>query len=93
MALLTIGGLTTYRQRRPWLTDVIENVGHLQLGYAKGIAGFVGADSTACKGIGAHSPAGDSLSSEKPGDTGPAVLDAATSLALGTSQTQEAQTK
>ena len=60
---------------------------------AKGIADVIGADSTACKGIGAHSPAGDSLSSEKPGDTGPAVLAAATSLALRTSQTQEAQTK
>ena len=64
-----------------------------QVGRAKGIAGVIGADSTACKGIGANSPAGDSVSSEKPGDTGPAVLAAATSFALGTSQTQEAQSK
>ena len=47
----------------------------------------------ACRGGGANSPVGDSVSSEKPGDTGPAVLAAATSFALGTSQTQEAQAK
>ena len=64
-----------------------------QVGRAKGIAGVIGADSTACRGVGANSPAGDSVSSEKPGDTGPAVLAAATSFALGTSQTQEAQAK
>ena len=64
-----------------------------QVGRAKGIAGVIGADSTTCRGGGANSPAGDSVSSEKPGDTGPAVLAAATSVALGTSQTQEAQAK
>ena len=64
-----------------------------QVWRAKGIAGVFGADSTACRGGGANSPAGDSVSSEKPGDTGPAVLAAATSFALGTSQTQEAQAK
>ena len=64
-----------------------------QEGRAKGIAGVIGADSTSCRGVGANSPAGDSVSSEKPGDTGPAVLAATTSLALGTSQTQEAQAK
>ena len=64
-----------------------------QVGRAKGIAGVIGVDSTACRGGGANSPAGDSVSSEKPGDTGPAVLAAATSFALGTSQTQEAQAK
>ena len=64
-----------------------------QVGHAKGIAGVIGVDSTACRGVGANSPAGDSVSSEKPGDTGPAVLAAATSVALGTSQTQEAQAK
>ena len=64
-----------------------------QVGRAKGIAGVIGADSTSCRGVGANSPAGDSVSSEKPGDTGPAVLAAATSFALGTSQTQEAQAK
>ena len=64
-----------------------------QVGRAKGIAGVIGADSTSCRGVEANSPAGDSLSSEKPGDTGPAVLAAATSFALGTSQTQQAQAK
>ena len=64
-----------------------------QVGHAKGVAGVIGADSTSCRGVGANSPAGDSVSSEKPGDTGPAVLAAATSFALGTSQTQEAQAK
>ena len=44
-------------------------------------------------GGGAHSPAGDSISSEEARDTCPAVLAAATSLALRTSQTQEAQAK
>ena len=64
-----------------------------QVGRAKGIAGVIGADSAACRGVGANSPAGDSVSSENPGDTGPAVLAAASSFALGTSQTQEAQSK
>ena len=64
-----------------------------QVGRAKGIAGVIGADSTACTGVGANSPAGDSLSSEKPGDTCPAVLAAATSLVLRTSQAEEAQAK
>ena len=64
-----------------------------QVGRAKGIAGVIGADSTACRGVGANSPAGDSVSSEKPGDTGPAVLDAATSVALRANQAQEAQEK
>ena len=62
-----------------------------QVGRAKGIAGVIGADSTACRGVGANSLAGDSVSSEKPGDTGPAVLAATTSLALGTSQAEETQ--
>ena len=62
-----------------------------QVGRAKGIAGVIGVDSTACRGGGANSPAGDSVSSEKPGDTGPAVLAAATSVALGTSQAEETQ--
>ena len=39
---------------------------------AKGIAGVIGAYSTTCKGIGAHSPAGDSLSRKAAGDTCPA---------------------
>ena len=64
-----------------------------QVGRAKGIAGVIGVDSTACRGVGANSPAGDSVSSEKPGDTGPAVLAAATSFALRTSQAEEAQAK
>ena len=64
-----------------------------QVGRAEGIAGVIGADSTACRGVGANSPAGDSVSSEKPGDTGPAVLAATTSLALGTSQAEETQAK
>ena len=64
-----------------------------QLGRAKGIAGVVGADSSACTGGGAHSLAGDSLSRKAAGDTCPAVFAAATSLALRTSQTQEAQAK
>jgi len=51
-----------------------------QVGRAKGIAGVIGADSTACRGVGANSPAGDSVSSEKPGNTGPAVLAASTSF-------------
>ena len=62
-----------------------------QVGRAKGIAGVIGVDSTACRGGGANSPAGDSVSSEKPGDTGPAVLAATASLALGTSQADETQ--
>ena len=64
-----------------------------QVWRAKGIAGVIGGDSTPSAGFRAHSAAGDSVSSEKPGDTGPAVLAAATSVALGTSQTQEAQAK
>ena len=52
---------------------------------AQSIAGVVGADSTARTGGGAHSPAGDSISSEEARDTCPAVLAAATSLALRTS--------
>ena len=59
----------------------------------KGIAGVVGGDSTPSAGCRTNSSASDSVSSEKPGDTGPAVLAAATSVALGTSQTQEAQAK
>ena len=64
-----------------------------QVGRAKGIAGVVGGDSTPSAGCRTNSSASDSVSSEKPGDTGPAVLAAATSFALGTSQTQEAQAK
>ena len=64
-----------------------------QVGRAKSIAGVVGSGHTACTGGGAHSPAGDSISSEEARDTCPAVLAAATSLALRTSQTQEAQAK
>lgn len=64
-----------------------------QVGREKGIAGVVGADSTACTGGGAHSPASDSISSEEARDTCPAVPAAATSLALRASQTQEAQAK
>ena len=69
-------------QQRAWLTDVVENVGHLQLRHAKSIAGVVGTDISASSGCRTHSPAGDSVSSEKPGDAGPAVLAAAASLAL-----------
>ena len=79
------------RQQWPWLTDVVENAGHLQLGYAKGIAAVIGADSTSSAGFRAHSAAGDPVSSEKPGDTGPAVFASTTSLALGTGQAQETQ--
>ena len=64
-----------------------------QEGRAKGIAVVVGGDSTPSAGCRTNSSASDSVSSEKPGDTGPAVLAAATSVALGTSQTQEAQAK
>ena len=64
-----------------------------RLGRAKGIAGVLGSDNTACTGGGAHSPAGDSISIEEARDTCPAVLAAATSLALRTSETQEAQAK
>ena len=73
------------------VTDVDENIDHLQVGRAKSIAGVVGSDSTACTGSGAHSPAGDSISSEEARDTCPAVLATATSLAFRTSQAQEAQ--
>ena len=65
----------------------------IQVVRAKGIAGVVGGDSTPSAGCRTNSSASDSVSSEKPGDTGPAVLAAATSVALGTSQTQEAQAK
>ena len=75
------------------VTDVVENIGHFQVGRAKGIAGVVGADSTACTGSGAYSPAGDSISSEEARNTCPAVLAAATSIGLRASQTQEAQAK
>ena len=51
-----------------------------QVGRAKGIAGVVGADSTACTGIGAHSPAGDALSSKDEGHTCPAVCADSTSF-------------
>ena len=73
------------------VADVVENIGHLQIMRAQSIAGVVGADSTARTGGGAHSPAGDSISSEEARDTCPAVLATATSLAFRTSQTQEAQ--
>ena len=65
----------------------------IQVLRAKGIAVVVGGDSTPSAGCRTNSSASDSVSSEKPGDTGPAVLAAATSFALGTSQTQEAQAK
>ena len=55
--------------------------------------GVVGADISARARRITHSAAGDSVSSEKPGDTGPAVLAAATSLALRTSQAEETQAK
>ena len=64
-----------------------------QVGRAKGIACVAGADSTACMGGGTHSLASDSISSEEARDTCPAVFAAATSLALRTNQTQEAQAK
>ena len=64
-----------------------------QVGRAKGIADVVGSDNTACTGGGAHSLASDSISSEEARDACPAVFAAATSLALRTSQTQEAQAK
>ena len=64
-----------------------------QEGLAKGIAGVVGGDSTPSAGCRTNSSASDSVSSEKPGDTGPAVLAATTSLALGTSQAEETQAK
>ena len=44
-----------------------------QEGRAKGIAGVVGGDSTPGAGCRTHSAAGDSLPSETPGDTGPAI--------------------
>ena len=56
-----------------------------QVGRAKGIAGVIGVDSTPSAGCRTHSPAGDSISSEEARDTCPAVLAAATSLALRTS--------
>ena len=55
------------------------------MGREKGIPGVVGAYISASARRRTHSAAGDSVSSEKPGDTGPAVLAAATSLALRTS--------
>ena len=64
-----------------------------QVGRAKGIAGVIGADSTTCKGIGAHSPAGDSLSKKATGTTCRAVSASPASLALRTSQAEEAQAK
>ena len=78
-------------QQRPWLTDVVENTGHLQLGYAKGIAAVIGADSTACRGVGAHSPAGDSLSRKAAGDTCPAICADSASFDPWTGQAQETQ--
>ena len=75
------------------VADVVENIGHLQVMRAQSIAGVIGVDSTACRGGGANSPAGDSISSEEARDTCPAVLATATSLAFRTSQTQEAQAK
>jgi len=62
-----------------------------QVGRAKGIAGVVGGDGTACKRIGAHSPAGDSLSRMASGNTGTAVFVCATSIALRTTQAEETQ--
>ena len=64
-----------------------------QVGRAKGIAGVVGGDSTPSAGCRTHSAAGDSLPSETPGDTGSAVLAAATTIALRASQAEEAQAK
>ena len=63
----------------------------IQVLRAKGIACVVGGDSTPSAGCRTNSSASDSVSSEKPGDTGPAVLAATTSLALGTSQAEETQ--
>ena len=60
---------------------------------AKDIAVVVGADISTSARRRTHSAAGDSVSSEKPGDTGPAVLAAATSLALRTSQAEKTQAK
>ena len=65
----------------------------IQVLRAKGIAVVVGGDSTPSAGCRTNSSASDSVSSEKPGDTGPAVLAATTSLALGTSQAEETQAK
>ena len=64
-----------------------------QVGRAKGITSVIGADSNPSAGCRTHSAAGDSLPSETPGDTGPAVLAAATTLALRASQAEEAQAK
>ena len=65
----------------------------VQMTRAKAVAGVVGADISARACRRTHSAAGDSVSSEKPGDTGPAVLAAATSLALRTSQAEKTQAK
>ena len=70
---------------------MIENEGHFQMTRVQGIAGVVGADSTACKGIGAHSPTGDSLSRMASGNTGTSVFVCTTSVALSASQAEETQ--
>ena len=86
VALLTLFGLAISADRTGPPSQMSSRIlAIFQVGRAKGIAGVLGSDNTACTGGGAHSPAGDSISSEEARDTCPAVLAAATSLALRTS--------
>ena len=64
-----------------------------QLAHAKGIAGSVGSDSSACEGIRTHSLAGDPLSRKATGTTCLAVCVDPAPLALRTSQAEETQAK
>ena len=58
-----------------------------------GLGLHFGADISTSARRRTHSAPGDSVSSEKPGDTGPAVLAAAASLALRPSQAEKTQAK
>ncbi len=73
MALLTPFGLASFGDRTGPSSQMSSRIlAMFQVGRAKDIAGVVGADSTACTGIGAHSPAGDSLSRKAAVNTCPA---------------------
>ena len=94
MALLTPLGLAISADRTGPSSQMSSRMLVIfQVVCAKGIAGVVGADSTPSAGCRTNSSASDSVSSEKPGDTGPAVLAAASSVALGTSQAEKTQAK
>ena len=94
VALLTLFGLAISGDRTGPSSQISSRMLAIcQERRAKGIAGVVGGDSTPSAGCRTNSSASDSVSSEKPGDTGPAVLAAATSIALRTDQVEETQAK